>query len=393
MEKGSVLISGASIAGPALAYWLHRYGYMVTVVERAPTLLDGGYAVDVRGAAHIDVLTQMGILAEVRRQQTHMGAMDYVDRSGKRMSSMPAEIMSGEVEILRGDLSRILYDVTKDDVEYIFGDSITAMTEGEDGMQVTFTHCPVRTFSLVIGADGLHSNVRSLIFGDEAEFIHNLGYYVAIFTTENHLNLDHTGRFYSVPGKTAGVYSARDNTEAKALFVFAAESLNYDRRDTMQQKVILANAFAGQGWEIPTLLNAMWDAPDFYFDSISQVQMERWSKGRVALLGDAGYGATMGGMGTGLAVVGAYVLAGELAAAGDDYRVAFARYERQLRAYATGCQKFGAGVGPSLAPRSWRQIWSRNQIFRILPYLPWKNVINTMTTKVASDIVLQRYAN
>jgi 2-polyprenyl-6-methoxyphenol hydroxylase-like FAD-dependent oxidoreductase len=206
-------------------------------------------------------------------------------------------------------------------------------------------------------------------------------------------HLDHTGRFYTVPGKTAGVYSARHNAEAKAMFVFASPPLDYDRHDVGQQKQILAETFAGEGWEVPRLLEAMWAAPDFYFDSISQVRLDQWSRGRVVLLGDAGYGATMGGMGTGLAVVGAYVLAGELAAAGGDHRTAFARYEAELRDYAEGCQKFAEGVGSFLAPPTRSRIWLRNQMYRLLPHLPWKGLINKMTTKSASAITLKDYAS
>jgi 2-polyprenyl-6-methoxyphenol hydroxylase-like FAD-dependent oxidoreductase len=392
MKNKNILISGASIAGPALAYWLGRYGFNPTVVERAPTLRDGGYAVDFRGAAHLAVLKRMGILDDVRRLQTHMGAVSYVDCAGKQLASMPAEIMSGDVEILRGDLARILYEATRDKAEYIFDDSISALAQDDDGVHITFQRGATRTFSLVVGADGLHSGVRELAFGHESQFIRDLGYYVAIFTTANHLNLDHTGRFYSVPGKTAGMYSARGNTEAKAMFVFASPPLEYDRRDTEQQKQILAKMYAGVGWEVPRLIEATWAAPDFYFDSISQVQLGTWSRGRVALLGDAGYGATMGGMGTGLAVVGAYVLAGELAAAGGDQRIAFARYEQQLRDYAKACQKFAEGAGAFLAPPTHFHIWLRNQIWRTLPHLPWKGMINNMTTKTASAIALKDYA-
>ncbi|MEO7909631.1 MAG: FAD-dependent monooxygenase [Roseiflexaceae bacterium] len=386
----NILISGASIAGPAVAYWLRRYGFNPTVVERTPTLRDGGYAVDFRGAAHLGVLDRMGILPEIYRQQTHMRAVSYVDRFNKPLASMPAEMMSGDVEILRGDLSRILYEATRNTVEYIFDDSITALNQNNDGVHVTFQHHAPRSFDLVIGADGLHSNVRALAFGAEARFIRDLGYYVAIFTTTNHLKLDRTGRFYSIPGKTVGVYSARDNTEAKALFVFASPAREYDRRDTNRQKQILVDTFAGAGWEIEKLLEGMWSAPDFYFDSISQIHMDTWSNGRIVLLGDAGYGATMGGMGTGLAIVAAYVLAGELASA-VGAPTAFARYEEQLRAYAVGCQKFAEGVGTFLAPATPYRIWLRNQMLRTLPYLPWKGMINAMTTKTANAITLRNY--
>jgi 2-polyprenyl-6-methoxyphenol hydroxylase-like FAD-dependent oxidoreductase len=197
LKNKNILISGASVAGPALAYWLHRHGFNPTVVERAPALRDGGYAVDFRGRAHLTVLERMGILDGIRREQTNMGAMAYVNGAGKKIASMPADIFSGDVEILRGDLARILHDATKDHVEYILGDSITSISDdaedSEDGggVRVTFERGAPRRFDLVVGADGLHSNVRALAFGPESRFVKEMGLYCAIFTTANHLGLDH----------------------------------------------------------------------------------------------------------------------------------------------------------------------------------------------------------
>jgi len=392
MKNRNVLISGASIAGPALAYWLRHYGFNPTVVERAPTLREGGYAVDFRGAAHLRVLERMGLLAAIQQAQTHMGEIAYVDHANKLLARMPAAIFSGDIEILRGDLSRIFYMATQHDTEYIFGDSIASLAQRDEGVQVTFVHGKPRTFDLVVGADGLHSNVRGLVFGPEAQFIRHLGYYIAIFTTANHLNLDHAGRFYSIPGKAAIIYSARQNREAKAMFYFASPPLTYDYRDVEQQKQILGDKFAREGWEIPRLLESMWQAPDFYFDSCSQIQMDRWSNERVALLGDASYCASQGGNGTGLAVVGAYILAGELKAAGGDYRTAFTLYEKQMRAYVKQNQQQAEGGDRFLVPKSQWQIWLRNQMLRALPYMPWKDLMVKMSAKTANAITIKDYA-
>jgi 2-polyprenyl-6-methoxyphenol hydroxylase-like FAD-dependent oxidoreductase len=390
-----VLISGASVAGPALAHWLNRTGHRVTVVERAPAPRDGGYAVDFRGAAHLAVLERMGILPDIRQNATKMGAMRYVDATGRTLATMPADVFSGDVEILRGDLSRILYDRTKDAVEYIFGDSITALAQDGDGVHVTFAGGAARRFDLVVGADGLHSNVRALVFGAESRFRRDLGLHSAVFTTANHLGLDHTGLLHSTPGRTAGIYSARDNTEAKAVFFFASNLLpdgGYDPHDTAAQKKLLAEVFAGSGWEVPRLLREMWPAPDFYFDANSQIRLDRWSTGRVVLLGDAAWAAGPGGNGTGTAMVGAYILAGELHAAGGDHRVAFARYEQQLRDYVAGNQKQASGGAGFLAPGTRRRIWLRNQMFRTLPYMPWKGLVARMAAKTASAINLPDYS-
>lgn len=321
-----------------------------------------------------------------------MGAVSYVNEANKPISSMPAEVISGDIEILRGDLARILHDATRHEAEYIFGDSITVIAQDDEGVTVNFERAPARTFDLVVGADGLHSNVRALAFGDESRFIHHLGYYLAIFTTANHLDLDHTGRFYSVPGKLAGIYSARENTEAKAMLYFVSPPLDYDHRDLEQQKQLVADAFGDEAWEVPRLLEAMRKAPDFYFDSVSQIHMDGWSRGRTVLLGDAAYSASpLSGMGSGLAMVGAYVLAGELKAAAGEYRPAFARYEERMRGYVVQGQKSALGAGKWFVPASRARIWIRNQNFRLLPHMPWKGLIANTPRKTANAITLTDY--
>ncbi|MGO4428104.1 FAD-dependent monooxygenase, partial [Streptomyces sp. MCAF7] len=189
-----------------------------------------------------------------------------------------------------------------------------------------------RRFDLVIGADGLHSNTRRLAFGPEEQFVKHLGVHCAIFTTANHLGLDHTGHAYRTAGRLVAMYSARHNTEAKAVFYFASPKQDLDRRDVTRQQAALTEHFTGNGWQSERLLHDMRHAPDFYFDSVGQVHMDTWTRGRIALIGDAAYcPSSLSGMGSGLALVGAYVLAGELAAAHGDHRVAFARYEEEMR--------------------------------------------------------------
>ncbi|MEV4577171.1 FAD-dependent monooxygenase [Nonomuraea jabiensis] len=387
-----ILISGASVAGPALALWLTRYGHRATVVERAPALRDGGYAVDFRGEAHLTVLRRMGILDAVDRDQTHMGAMWNVNEAGKKIVAMPADLFAGDVEILRGDLARILYDATESTTEYVFGDSITAVDQDADGVTVSFERSPARRFDLVVGADGLHSNVRSLAFGPEEDYLSYLGLYAAVFPIDNYLGLDHTGLTYNPPGKMVAIHSARGNTEARAVFWFGSPPLDHDRHDVARQRELLERAYEGVGWEVPELMRRMRLTDDLYFDSISQIRLDSWSRGRVVLLGDAACCASpLSGMGTGLAVVSAYVLAGELAAAGGDHRAAFARYEREVRAYAEGCQRSAVGVSRFMVPENRFMAWFMNQNYRLLPYLPWKGLMAKSVRRTASAISLKDY--
>ena len=398
----NVLISGASVAGPALAYWLRRYGFGVTVVERSAAPRGGGQAIDLRGTAR-QVAERMGIMPEVRRAHTGAHGMAIVDGTGKRLASMGADLLGdsggviADLEILRGDLVRILHEATGTGVEYVFDDSIVELAQDGDGVKATFERAAPRTFDLVVGADGLHSTVRRLAFGPKTRFVRDLGAYVSIFSTTTREDLDGWELMYRIPGrhgvrgKTAALYPTGRTGDAKGMFIFAAPPLQHDRRDPEQQKRLVANAFAGAGWEVPRLLESMWAAPDFYFDRVSQIHLDRWSTGRVVLLGDAGYcGSAMAGNGTSMALVGAYVLAGELSVT-DDHVVAFANYEEQMRGYVDRCQKFAKGGAGFLLPKSRAQAWFYCQSIRMLPYMPWRGVIAAGLQKTANAVTLREY--
>ena len=366
----TVLISGASVAGPSLAFWLSRFGFEPTIVERSPTLRPGGHAVDFRGTS-VEALRRMNLLEAVEAAQTHMGDMHFVDVKDRVRSSLPSAAMSGEVEIMRGDLAAILYDATRAGTEYIFGDSIAELAEFGDGVEVRFESGEHRTFDLVIGADGLHSRVRALTFGPEQQFIRHLGLYVSVFSLPNFPGLDHTGRLYCAPGSLAGIYSARGNSEARAMLWFHADRLDYDYRDIAAQQEIIGQRFAGQGWHVPRILEEMGRAPDFYFDAIAQVHLPEWSKGRVGLLGDAaGCASPLSGMGTGMAVVGASMLAEELRDAAGDFVGAFARYQTRMTPFVAASQKLAHGAGSSFVPKSTFGIAMRNLLMKLLPLMP-----------------------
>ncbi|MFJ8910498.1 FAD-dependent monooxygenase [Amycolatopsis sp. NPDC102389] len=386
----TVLISGAGIAGPALAFWLRKRGFAPTVVERAPALREGGSAVDFRGE-QMTLLKRMGILDDIRAKETAMGAQVIVDPRGKKVAQMPSVFFSGEVEIERGDLTRILYDHTKDDVEYVFGDWITGLDEVSDGVDVSFAHGEPRRFDLVVGADGLHSGVRRLTFGDEELFRTDLGFHTAGFTAPNHLDLDHLGQICSVPGRTVMVASGRDRSALNVSFVFTSESLEVRRRDVEAQKKVLAERYADFGWEIPKLLEGLGAADTLYFDSLSQIHLDKWSQGRVVLLGDAAWCAGPGGSGTGLAMMGAYILAGELAAAHGDHEVAFARYEKKLRGPVKISQKQAAGIGTFLAPKTRFMVGYRNFLYRVLGSRPMTKVFTWITSRAANAATLENY--
>ena len=387
--KIRVLISGASIAGPALALWLGRYGYDVTVVERAAELRTGGSAVDYRGRVHRTVLERMGVLDQLRAHATDMGEQVLVDAEGWELLRLPASFMSGELEVNRGDLARVLYEASLPYARYVFGDSVRSLTERGDGVTVEFENGPTQEFDLVVGADGMHSMTRRLVFGEEREFRRDSGYFVSTFSAPNDLGLRDSGVLWNVPGRMVGL----SNTLGKdgAMLVFHSPGLAYDYRDQGQQKRLVREHFEGLGWQVPTVLDAMDQARDFYFDSISQITMDRWSAGRVVLLGDAAWAPAPGGMGNGLAVVGAYILAGELTAHRGDHRAAFARYEELMRPYVKTCQKQGSNAGPFLAPPTAKKLKQRNRIYKLLCGRLLSGFFDRLTTKGAEAVELPDY--
>lgn len=375
----NILISGASIAGTSTAYWLRRHGFTVTVVERAPAIREGGYKVDIRGAA-LQVIERMGLMDAVRARSTDMRIATHYDAKGRPVATMDAALFGGrtggDVEIMRGDLNELLYDLTRDEVEYIFDDSIAGI--GDDGT-VTFERSPSRTFDLIIGADGAHSTTRRLVFGEESRFARHLGHYISICTVPNTLGLDREEAVHAAPGRTANVYSTRQDTGAKALFMWSSEPLAYDHRNVAEQKELLTRAMAGAGWEVPALLGAVRNAKDFYFDSVAQIHMDRWSKGRVVLVGDAAYCASpASGQGTSLAIVGAYVLAGELAGGGGTDG-----YEREMRDFVAANQALAEANLKGMVVPSRIALWFQTKMINLIPHLPGRD---RMVERVAGPI-------
>ncbi|WP_030410655.1 FAD-dependent monooxygenase [Streptomyces sp. NRRL S-1448] len=337
----TVLISGGGIAGPVLAYWLRRHGFAPTVVERAPGQRPGGQAVDIRGVA-LEVVERMGLLEQASRVRTRMRGMSILASDGHEVDrSTEATFSSGrldseDIEVLREDLVRMVYEHTRAGVEYLFGDTITALDEDETGVRVDFAHGPSRTFDLVVGADGLHSTVRRLVFGPEEHFAHHLGSYLSVFSADNFLALDDWQMWLRDGDTGFGIMPVRGNTELRIAFGFQSAPLPHDLRDGGALRQLVVDKLASMRWEGTRLAEAARKAPDFYCDAMALIRMDQWSRGRVALLGDAGYcPSPLSGQGTSLALVGAHVLADSLAQANGDHRTAYARYERRMRPFVT----------------------------------------------------------
>lgn len=394
MRDLKVLIAGAGIAGPALAFWLGRYGVRATVVEQAPQLRTGGQLVDIRGTAR-EVVRRTGLEATVRAARTTADGLSFVDARGRRQASVRAEGFGGdgpvtENEILRGRLSEIFHDATRDDADYVFGDRIRAVDDRPDGVLVEFEHAPAQVFDMVIGADGLHSGLRELVFGPVA--LRHLDMYLAFWTADNDLGLEGWSEAYSEPGRTVGARAINDDDAVMAFMAFTSAAFAYDHRDLGALKAVLRSRAAGMGWVADRLIAQIDDAPDFYFDSCSLVELAGWSRGRVGLIGDAAFCASpLSGHGTTMALVAAYVLAGEIARADGDHIGAFRAYEARLRPWITRIQRFAEGNGASMTPNTALGIAFRRYALRLQELLPVGSFLMRNEIRMSSGFTLPDY--
>ncbi|QIB47928.1 FAD-dependent oxidoreductase [Streptomyces aureoverticillatus] len=374
--KRKVLISGASISGPALAYWLHRSGFAVTVVEKAGALRGGGYPIDVRGTA-IEVVRRMGILPRLRDAHIDSRRCTFLNADGSEVASVAPSAVAGsvegqDVEVRRGDLATALYEIVRDDMEFLFDDSIATLDQSDQGVvDVTFHSGQQRTFDLVIGADGMHSHTRESLFGPEEQFHRYLGYCFAIFTMPNTFGLSRELMMWNTPGKAAALYAVGDSDELHAFLNFHQPEPPSDAlRDPDAQRHLVATVFADAGWKVPDMLNAMREADDLFFDTAAQIRMPHWSSGRVALVGDAAYAPSfLTGQGSSLALTGAYMLAHALATH-HDRTAAFAAYERDVREFVTMNQALVDNGGATLFPTTVRALEQRNMMLRDLVTMP-----------------------
>jgi 2-polyprenyl-6-methoxyphenol hydroxylase-like FAD-dependent oxidoreductase len=339
----------------------------------------------------------MGVLPRIRLEALNERGLAFLKTNGKVAATMPADAFGGEgivaeIEILRGDLSRILIEASGGSVEYVFGESIAALNESSSNVSVQFESGEKRDYDIVVGADGAHSAVRAFAFGPDRDFVKHLGGYTAYFSVPDPGDLDGWFVLYNAPGgRVAGLRPAHGGA-AQAALTFTSQTTSYDAIGSRQQKELLASALEDVGWRVPALLDSMSEASDFYFGSVCQVVVDCWSRGRTVLLGDAAFcSSPLTGLGTSMALVGAYVLAGELAASPHDPAAAFGRYQDEMRTYVAECQELPPGGMNGFAPKSRAMIGMRNLSMRLMTAWPVRNLLAKQFQK-SDGITLKDYS-
>ncbi|MEO7936242.1 MAG: FAD-binding domain [Dokdonella sp.] len=353
-----VAINGAGIAGAALAYWLTKMGHEVLLVERAPALRTGGYILNLWGIGY-DAAEKMGILPSLLELEYQVDELHMVDRHGRTRGGYPTRILQqlakGRIASLsRADIAATIYGLLNSQVETLFGDSVTTIEQDRTKMRVGFEYAPERELDLVIGADGLHSRIRQLVFGPDTDFEYPMGCHVATFEVAGYRPRDE--RLYvahTAPGRYIARFPLRDD---KTLFFMLLRDEYLPASVPVGEsgrKAALTNAFCDMGWECPAIVSALQQVDDVYFDSISQIRMDAWTKGRVALIGDAAACPSLiAGEGAGFALAAAYVLAGEIHKHGADLDSALTAYQGRIKPYAKRKQKYAENLVPSFVPRT-----------------------------------------
>ena len=365
-NRGSVLISGASIAGPTLAFWLDRFGYDVTIVERASGPRKGGYAVDLRGPA-MEVVLRMGVVPRLAKSHVNVEKVTFLDADGTSAAIIRPQAVSGgvigrDLEVPRTALMETVLGAMGADVKFIYNQSLSAIEQDADKVHVTFANGDKRDFDLVFGADGVNSTTRKLTIDPAAECLKYLGYCYVGFSIPNVFDVWNENVSWNVPGKAAVLFSTSDRSQANAFLEFLTDNPPYDRmRSDQDVRALFRETFDGYGWEVPRLLELLEQADDLFYDGTTYVDLENWSQGRVGLVGDAAYGPSFfTGQGGSLAMVGAYVLAVELLKT-NDHAAAFANYEAVMRPFVVANR---ALIEPSIAflhPRTQAEIDHRNE--------------------------------
>jgi 2-polyprenyl-6-methoxyphenol hydroxylase-like FAD-dependent oxidoreductase len=366
MARLQVLISGAGIAGCTLAYWLTRGGHAVTVMERGRSLRSSGSPVDVRGAA-VDVVERMNVAQQLREARIQVKGMTLLNQAGRcvtrvNIGALRSSIVPRDMELARGDLARILYEASKNEADYIFGDSVAALVQDETGVDVVFEHSPPRRFDLVVGADGLHSIVRRLVFGDDAAFVRHAGLYAATIPLPGRSDPEGEMFMLNAPGRLAALHPCQG--KPLAYFVFwQPEISDFDYTNLAQHKSILESAFGDIGWRVPEFLDAVRAASDMYFDSVARVDVANWARGRIVLLGDASSCVSLFGDGSTLAIAGAYELAKAVTETPANLPAAFSRYQAVHGKLVASKQRNLASIASRIVPRTRTGIWLSTHLF------------------------------
>ena len=363
-----VLISGAGIAGPALAILLNENGFKTTIVERASSLRTAGQQIDVTGPG-LELIRYMGVDEAIRARTVGDEGIHFVDGNDKRIASFPVSSSTTslvrEIEIMRGDMADVFYQATKDQTEYIFGDRVTGLSESEKGITASFKNGANRTFDLVVAADGLSSRTREVAFGSSKDAaVKNLSQWVALFLIPHSPEDGTWTRAYNAP--EGRVVVLRPDVKRKRTSVYlcqGSDDMSITEKSVEEQRVIVQRTFAGAGWETERVLSHMEHAEDFYVQQVAQVKMPSWHKGRTVLLGDAGYcPAPVSGLGTTMAIVGAYVLAGCLVTHEHDLSRALEQYEVDMRPFVESAQKLPPGVPAIATPQSEWGVWALRRV-------------------------------
>lgn len=388
-----IAISGAGIAGPAFAHWMHRAGHEVTLIEAAPRFRTGGYVIDFWGLGY-DIAEKMGIEADIRKVGYQVREVRAVGADGRTRASLGVESIRRATHdryttVARGDIAETIYRTIENDVETLYSDTITSLDNQPDRVSLTFRNAPPRDFDMVIGADGLHSTVRSLAFGPEPWYAHYLGCQVAACVIDGYQPRDDDVYVtHNLPGRQVGRF-AMDGNRTLVLFIFRSSN-PYVPQTFDSCKALLRSQFADAAWETPEILAALDDVDDAYVDVVSQIRMHKWSVGRVALVGDAGACVSLlAGEGTGLALVESYVLAGELARAENDITRAFNAYEARLRGFVEQKQNGATKFISFFTARTQTGIRVRNAAMRAMN-LPFVGDL-VMNRTLRDDIDLPDY--
>lgn len=353
-----ILIVGAGIAGLTLALCLERHGHEPIVVEKSSALRDGGYMIDFFGPG-FDAAEKLGLRPELEAMHFDLQRMTYLYPSGKPKFSVPLAALRALYDnrilnFLRGDLERLLYSKAEDRVEIRFGSAFDRFEQDSQTVRAWFADGQSETFDLLVGCDGVHSRVRGLAFGREENFARFVGYYAAAFILDRPLETAvPTDAFYTLglPGRQVSVYPIRDNRVATLFLHKADRHLADFSSEAIRSE--LRTVYSGIGWIIPELLDRWDEAREVYFDQTEQIELPRWSDGRVVLAGDSCQSVSLlAGQGASMALAGAYVLADELAAGKGDLPSTLARYEAKLKPTILAKQKGGRDFARWFVPDS-----------------------------------------